>query len=482
MSMIRVCSQTIRSSSQNSIQFVFKSAFLVCLCGLLSACFTSKQIRTDVVEGNCVWDDIDCSESVIQKHPQFDLAFIEFTERGNLFNRSDTDKVYEFVNREAISEKGAAVFVFVHGWKHNAEDDDSNVVQFKEFLARAAENEVVGQRKVIGIYLGWRGDITTIPGVRNLSYWSRKNVAEEVGQGGATEVFTRLHQILVAQFSEAERNGPLHKNNYVLIGHSFGGAIIVSALHDLLLRDLIGARPILPIDGIAECKKVNRFADALVLLNPAIEANKVIQLKEASARCQFGEEQPKLMHVLSSEADNATQIYFPLGQGFRLIKTLVPKILPRMINNRAVLLDESQLNNITVGNLEQIRTGYMFYSPDTKDWEFKRCRDGLDECGVSTKTQQDNYIWTRRYDPLVFIQTDKKFIRNHNDVFGCYVQSYITAIIFETQSIDTGYLGQKSLLGDLEGESQRSFGCSYSDFSFKQCFNNQLSDYDCELP
>ncbi len=451
----------------------------LCLGALLSGCFTSKQIRTEIVEGNCVWDEVDCSESAIQQYPQFDLAFVEFTERGNLFDRDNVDKVYEFINSEANTDRGAAVFVFVHGWKHNAEDKDSNVVQFKEFLARAAENEVVGQRKVIGVYLGWRGDVSRIPVARHLSYWTRKSVAEEVGQGGATEVFSRLHQILVAQFSEVDNQGPLHKNNYVIIGHSFGGAIIVSALHDLLLRDLISARPVIPIDGTIDCKKVNRFADALVLLNPAIEANKVIQLREAAARCKFDDKQPRLMHVLASEADNATQIFFPLGQGVRLMKTLVPKILPRTINDKSVVLDETQLNLVTIGNLEQIRTGYLFYSPDTQDWEFNRCRDDLDSCGIRSSKNKENHILTLPNDPLVFIQTDKKFIRNHNDVFGCYVQSYITAIIFETQSIDTGYQGRAIAANE---SAQRSFGCNYSDFSFKQCFNNQLSDYDCELP
>ena len=215
---------------------VRKLLLALCLCAFLSGCFTSSQIRTEVVEGNCLWDKVDCTDSLIQRYPQFDLAFIEFTERGNLFDRKDVNEVYELVNREANSERGAAVFVFVHGWKHNALENDSNVIQFKEFLARAAENEVVGQRKVIGVFLGWRGDVTYFPFFRNLSYWARKSVAEEVGQGGATEVFTRLHQILVAQFSEVDQKGPLHKNNYVIIGHSFGGGIVLSALHLSLIH------------------------------------------------------------------------------------------------------------------------------------------------------------------------------------------------------------------------------------------------------
>ena len=183
-----------------------------------------------------------------------------------------------YIQEQANTENGAAVFVFVHGWKHTAKHDDSNVVQFREFLSRASENEVVGKRRVIGLYLGWRGAVTNIPILKEASYWARKSVAEEVGAGGVTEIFANLHQILVAQDNSDASGSDLYKNNYVIIGHSFGGAIVLSALHDVLLKDLVAANPSFSGEPI-ECNKINRFADALILLNPAIEANKVVLLK-----------------------------------------------------------------------------------------------------------------------------------------------------------------------------------------------------------
>jgi len=442
----------------------------------LSACLRNEQLRTEHVKGNCVWDNVDCRNSMIEEYPEYDLTFIEFTERGNLFSREDSQEVLDFINRQANHDDGVAVFVFVHGWKHNADFDDSNVQQFREFLSRAAENEIVGERKVIGLYLGWRGDITNVPIARDLSYWARKSVAEEVGAGGATEVFSQLHQILVQQFDNQIDN-KLYKNTYVIIGHSFGGAIVLSALHDVLLKDLVEANTSLG-NGPNPCNKIKRFADALLLLNPAIEANKVILLKEAAARCKFDERQPTLMHIISSDADNATKIFFPIGQYANITATLSPKKLERTVNGKKIILDERMLDVITAGNLEQIRTSYLSYDKEKNDWLLSRCRDDLAKCGITKKKQQKNHFTVREHDPLAFIKTDKHFIKGHNDVFGCYVQSFITTVIFETQSIDKGYLAK----GSTPERSDSIEGCDHLNFDFKQCFNNQLDDYECGLP
>jgi len=231
---------------------------------------------------------------------------------------------------------------------------------------------------------------------------------------------------------------------------SFGGAIVLSALHDVLLADLVAANPLLYRES-PECQKIKRFADALVLLNPAIEANRAILLKEAAARCQFNKDQPKLMHVLSSDGDNATQIFFPIGQYANLTATLSPKKLKRTVNGKEIILDE----------------------------RMAECKDDLVACGVTKQKKQDNHFPVNDNDPLSFIKTDKNFIKNHNDVFGCYVQSYITAIIFETQALDKGYRSAK--YQETE-KSETIEGCNHLDFDFKQCFNNQLEDYDCGTP
>ena len=247
-----------------------------------------------------------------------------------------------------------------------------------------------------------------------------------------------------------------------------------------MLKDLVSANPLI-INEPQQCNKINRYADAVVLLNPAIEANKAILLKEAAGRCQFGPDQPTLMHVLSSDGDQATKIYFPIGQYTNLTTPTSTKKLERHINGKTVIINESALDTTTVGNLKQIRTGYLSYNKQTQDWDYARCRDDLEKCGVVSKKQQKNHIPTKINDPLSFIKTDDNFIKNHGDVFGCYVQSYVTSIMFQTQSVDKGYRTETSN-SLIRQKSEMIDGCNHRDFDFKQCFNNQLEDYDCGLP
>ena len=134
---------------------------------------------------------------------------------------------------ERTRDGGAAVVVFVHGWRHNARsrsaEIDQNVHCFKQLLASLArrpgaalrddvaseicfENqfgqprerplaaETVGAKglgvlhaqRVIGIYVGWRGLTADAGGAEVLSYWDRKAVAGQVGPGGVTELLLRL--------------------------------------------------------------------------------------------------------------------------------------------------------------------------------------------------------------------------------------------------------------------------------------------------
>jgi len=438
---------------------------------ILSACTSNKQLRTEFVSGNCLWGETNCKNSVLEQYLEYDLGFIEFTERGNPYDRDSIQRVLQHIDQESKSEDGAAVFVFVHGWKHNAKHNDSNVVQFREFLSRAAENNVVGERKVIGLYLGWRGAFTNVPILKEATYWTRKAVAEEVGAGGVTEIFAQLHQILVAQDRQDST-----KNSYVIIGHSFGGAIVLSALHDVLLNDLIAARTSFK-ETAQSCKKVNRFADALILLNPAIEANKMVLLKEAAARCKFDHNQAPLMHILSSDGDIATRVFFPLGELINIGSPRDPKKLKRTINGKNIVLNERHLSLNTAGNLQQFRTAYLSFDKSALQWRMAQCKDDLSKCGIRKGSQQNNHITVSEHDPLRFIKTDTSFIKNHNDAFSCYVQSFISSTVFETQFIENS-----GHMLSIDDDDQACMTTGDEQFDFMQCFNSQIDNYDCANP
>ena len=61
-------------------------------------------------------------------------------------------------------------------------------------LKNLSESNVLGSRKLVGIYIGWRGKSMHGLGTENLTYWDRKSVAQEVGKGGVTDVFIELEK------------------------------------------------------------------------------------------------------------------------------------------------------------------------------------------------------------------------------------------------------------------------------------------------
>lgn len=470
----------IAMDSRASMSIVSNFVGILLFTALVSGCVQNAPYRTAGLVERCSYDPQPCESALIEQYLEFDLAFVEFTQRGNIYDRARSEQVLKHVEDMAQSATGAAVFVFAHGWKHDAAADDSNVVAFREFLSRAAENPFVGSRRVIGVYLGWRGGVTTLPLLKELSYWGRKSVAEEVGSGGATEVISELKYSLVEQFREIDGSpNRLYKNTYVVIGHSFGGAIVLTALHDILLTDLIAANGERRKLSAEQCNKVNRFADGIILINPAIEANRAILLREAAAKCTFKNDQAPLLHVLSSEADTATSRYFPLGQRINLTSTLSPKKLLRTINNKQVTLSEHELDINTVGNYAPLRTGYLFRDTDAEKWRYQRCGNNPKGCGINRPSLQRNHISTKENDPLVFLRTDQNFIKDHNDAFSCYVQAYITSAMFQSQAIDSGF--SQATADEAENIDESSTNCQSRNFEFDRCFNNQLYDYNCEL-
>ena len=63
---------------------------LACVLLLMVACTPKVQLRTADLAISCRNKQEACSESYIERYPEHDLAFIEFTEGGNLYTVSYT--------------------------------------------------------------------------------------------------------------------------------------------------------------------------------------------------------------------------------------------------------------------------------------------------------------------------------------------------------------------------------------------------------
>ena len=230
--------------------------------------------------------------------------------------------------------------VFIHGWKHNAGRDDGNVASFNKALANLASSGVLGKRRLVGLYVGWRGKSMHGLYSENLTYWDRKAVAEEVGRGGVAE--------LLAQLERIDRKD---RNYLVIVGHSFGGAITLGALHDPLLERLLALQ-----DG----QRIRAFGDAVIMLNPAIEANQGLLLKENSLKVgALGTQPPPLLYVISSHGDSATHFAFPLGQWVGVNLTWSQVDLDRTYNGTRYRLREEDLDTTALGNYSLYRTALL---------------------------------------------------------------------------------------------------------------------------
>lgn len=289
---------------------------LLCLLALGAGCTPHLQYRTELAACDARSDVRACAAHSIEERDEYLLGFVELDDQGWLWDRQ---QLYTVV--DALSAAGARrdllMVLFVHGWKHNASVCDTNVACLREVLLRLADIEEIAAardgrepRKVAGIYVGWRGLSLEGRILSNLSFYDRKSTAQRVGARGATEVLLRLESFLE---NHRTRIRPGAQSRLVIVGHSFGGAVVYSALSQLLMeRSLAEAR------GVAAAPQP--FADLVVLVNPAFEAARYEPLQEiATERTFYPSDQRPILAILTSEGDQATGRAFPLGRSLSTV-------------------------------------------------------------------------------------------------------------------------------------------------------------------
>jgi hypothetical protein len=117
------------------------------------------------------------------------------------------------------------------------------------------------------------------------------------------------------------------RTKLVVIGHSFGAAVVFNALSQTLLGRFIRSDAGCPFASSAEdadCRcppnascDVGGFGNLVVLLNPAFQALDFASLSDVSAaRGSYFDSQLPLLVVLTSEADWATRYAFKVGRSF----------------------------------------------------------------------------------------------------------------------------------------------------------------------
>jgi hypothetical protein len=292
---------------------IFAGLVAVCAGALLVGCTSNRQIRTYFDSST---DPADPEKAVLEHGSGYQLGFVEFDDQGWFWDRRQLEAVTAMIREQAGfgggEARGLIVLTFVHGWKHNASTKDANVEMVRKVLRRlseAEENEAKSEgrpaRAVVGVYGGWRGLSATLEPFEELSFWDRKNTAHQVGHGSLTELLVTLERLQ----QDCNARSGLPRTDLILVGHSFGGAAMYSALSQIVAERYVNT--------IERGKRMKPLGDLILLLNPAFEASRHYNLNDlATSAKRYPDDQRPVLAIFTSKGDWATHYAFPVGRFF----------------------------------------------------------------------------------------------------------------------------------------------------------------------
>jgi hypothetical protein len=349
------------------------------------------------------------------------MAFIEFGEQGSYQDPSQLENVLKLIR----TTSHPLVLTYVHGWHNNAAPGNGDVEKFSETLRQLAESAVVQKSgyHVIGVYLGWRGEIITAPLLNELTFYNRKSAAERLASN-----FDCYDAI--AAISEAARADHPEGQYTILMGHSFGGLVVERSVAHAINAEMHGhANPGQSLP-----------ADLIVMLNPASDSILTRQMI-AALYARHLEDKRQFLVSLTSWTDDATGVLFPLGMGLaaetkvfnqvrapgpsgkqeseRAFYTSTPGHNTDLINHMTVRRPETLANpNHETAfdmNLSHNLTGGVFLTNGTGadtgrfvEWYFKK------------QGAVDVPYWDVTVDPAI--------IKDHGDIWNDRAQAMLAAI------------------------------------------------------
>ncbi|MEM1167437.1 MAG: hypothetical protein AAGI30_14250 [Planctomycetota bacterium] len=241
-----------------------------------------------------------------------DLAIIEFDDHGTFWDINQLNDTLDLIRqRNEEAERGVLVLVYTHGWKNNAdpEQTDGDLTRFRAQLHRIAAEPGFQQPDnpdhLIGVYLGWRGATSLIPLHEQLTFWDRKHTAERLASYAMRETLISLVR--------TTKERPASK--CIVSGHSMGGLIVGKTLGPALNTLMLAS----------DDQGTQMLVDLVLLQNPALDALSTWELVEflkrsnttVELRTPSGESMPApgpFIVSITSETDSATGVSYPLGQ------------------------------------------------------------------------------------------------------------------------------------------------------------------------
>jgi len=242
----------------------------------------------------------------------YELAIVEFDDQGRCYDRGQMDGVAKRLEELAPDggQPGRDVILvaFAHGWQHDARSDDDNLTAFRVLLGKTVEYERSATppggepRPVLGVFVGWRGLTSFGPNeaIADATFWGRQAAGQRVAVGSVRELFGRLRHYRNRRRKEG--GNPL----LVIVGHSFGGMIVYSALAQSLIQAASA-----PVGAVTP-----EFADLVLLVNPAIEGARYIPIHDlVTGDALRGRATRQFPVFICAQADNDQPVglVFPLG-------------------------------------------------------------------------------------------------------------------------------------------------------------------------
>lgn len=401
---------------------------------------------------------LDLEARSVERFKDFEIGVLEITDDG-LVNPAQQKQVFDMI-APRLGGREVLLVVFAHGWHHGPHVCDRDLACFRRVMERLATSPDLQGRGVVvtGVYLGWRGESIRNKYWNNLSFWDRKNTAQHVGRTGAKEVLLQLD----AMYAAAKAPG---KNmTMVTVGHSFGGALVFSAMKGLATGDAAGIVPgtdltqtyrIVRAEGNrVEAEKAGvkamraRLGDLVVLVNPAIEAAQYKPFSADLPKWETGKYGPPpdkalpydanqlpVLLAVASEADAAVGVAFPAGRWLAALK------------EPGIATDASKRQGI--GHYQPHITHRLTYPEQPFEETKKQCgcpknfdsptmnisEQPLDLHTTATQKFGDLEFKPTRpeawdvHSPYLVVSTSAGVIREHSDIYNPVFVEFLTKFI-----------------------------------------------------
>jgi hypothetical protein len=364
------------------------------------------------------------------------VTIIRLTDDGEFANRCDLrDAIYEIRNYR----KPQIIVWYIHGWKHNADKDNTDLRKFKKLISELDEQQrqldEKERRRVVGVYVGWDGAVGPAP-LQGLTFWNRKRAADRISQSSVvTKIFaaTKYAREQVGREITA-------KDLTIMIGHSFGARILYTATSQVLIDEVQRRHP---GNKFPSYQKMTGPADLIVLLNPAFEASiftvmHSIRRPDAKEWEGINRRQQPLLLAISTENDSATEKLFPLGQSLEFGSCQDIK------RDRSSIPNRCDRQRETLGNHKEYFTHRLKAvtpsegSPTNTEFWYDRFATA-DLVLLRTANRQPG-------NPFLVARTTPNIINEHNGIWGPELRKWMVSFMLELDKRRAGAGDQPSLV------------------------------------